>query len=144
MRGRGLERAALYSRPAWREKLATLVEDILHYPPRARNDQVEVIPRTESLNVAAGQGKILVHLKDVFKAIIKDGAPFPTYDYLLATRGRCILEEWSSICEAAGGGIIIAVGGKMSAGKSSIINAMLGQSLLPTASTSTFPYQCND
>ena len=78
--------------------------------------------------------KILVQLKSVFKAIIEDGTSFTRNDHLIATRGRCTLDEWSSICVAADSGIVVAIGGKMSAGKSSILNAMLGQSILPTAS----------
>jgi len=81
--------------------------------------------------------KILVQLKGVFKAITNVGAPFTRKDYNTATRGKCTLEEWSWICLAADGGIVIALGGKMSAGKSSILNAMLGQPLLPTASKLT-------
>ncbi len=87
--------------------------------------------------------KILVQLKGIFKAIIKDGAPFSHNDYLTAMRGQCLLDEWSSICVAADRGIVIAIGGKVSAGKSSIINAMLGQSLLPTASKRTWLFRFN-
>ena len=91
--------------------------------------------RTSTVDVLEEcQDKILVQLKGVFKAIIKDCTPFTPNDHLTATRGQYILDEWSSVCVAADGGIVIAIGGKMSAGKSSIINAMLGQSLLPTAS----------
>jgi glycosyltransferase involved in cell wall biosynthesis len=63
MRRRGFERATLHSRPAWRECFGSLVEDILHGPRRLRKDQVEVTPRTESLNVAAGQDRILVPVR---------------------------------------------------------------------------------
>lgn len=87
--------------------------------------------------------KILVQLKGIFNAIVKDGAPFSHNDHLTAMRGQCTLEEWSSICVAADGGIVIAIGGKVSAGKSSIINAMLGQSLLPTASKRTWFFRYN-
>jgi len=79
--------------------------------------------------------KIIVRLSNVFKAITNDNGPFTRKDQSTATRGQCSLGEWSSICLAADGGIVIALGGKISAGKSSIINAMLGQPLLPTAST---------
>lgn len=89
--------------------------------------------------------KILVQLIGVFKAItnvdfeaiMSGSAPFTKKDYSVAMRGQCTLSEWSSICLAAGGGIVIALGGKMSAGKSSIINAMLGKALLPVASMCT-------
>ncbi len=63
MRRRGFERATLHSRPAWRECFGSLVEDILHGPRRPRKDQVEVTPRTETLNVAAGQDRILVPVR---------------------------------------------------------------------------------
>ena len=109
------------------------------------------------------RGKMLVQLEGVFNTIIQNGYPIPTRkvegigfvpltasekeqavitdgplftseDYTIALRGLCTLTEWKSICLAADGGIVIALGGKMSAGKSSIINAMLGRSLLPIAS----------
>jgi glycosyltransferase involved in cell wall biosynthesis len=63
MRRQGVERAALHSRPAWRERFGGLVEDILHNPPRARNERVEVTPRSETLNVAAGVDRILVPVR---------------------------------------------------------------------------------
>lgn len=85
---------------------------------------------------------ILVQLQSVFKAIIKDGAPFTPTHSQIAVRGQYALDEWSSICVAAERGIVIAVGGKMNAGKSSILNAMLGQSLLPTASKCTHYLFC--
>jgi glycosyltransferase involved in cell wall biosynthesis len=63
MRRGGFERATLHSRPVWRECFGSLVEDILHGPRRPREDQVEVTPRTETLNVAAGQDRILVPVR---------------------------------------------------------------------------------
>lgn len=100
--------------------------------------------RTSTLDVLeACQDKVLVQLKGVFKAIITNRALFATEDYPIAMRGQCALAIWSSICVAAEGGIVIAIGGKMSAGKSSIINAMLGQSLLPTASAWILLFWCN-
>lgn len=94
--------------------------------------------RTSTVDaLEACQDKVLVQLKGVFQAIITNRALFTNEDYSIAMSGQCTLAEWSSICVAAEGGIVIAIGGKMSAGKSSIINAMLGQSLLPTASKCT-------
>lgn len=92
--------------------------------------------RTSTTDVLEGcQNRILVNLHGVFNAIINvnGGPPFTPDDFNIATRGRCALNEWSSICVAAERGIVIALGGKVSAGKSSIINALLGQSLLPVA-----------
>ena len=63
MRRGGFERAILHSRPVWRECFGSLVEDILHGPRRSRKDQVEVTPRTETLDVAAGQDRILVPVR---------------------------------------------------------------------------------
>ncbi|HEV2949782.1 MAG TPA: glycosyltransferase, partial [Gemmataceae bacterium] len=63
MRRRGFERATLHSRPAWRECFGSLVEDILHGPRRPRKDQVEVTPRTETLNAPAGQDRVLVPVR---------------------------------------------------------------------------------
>ena len=90
--------------------------------------------RTSTIDMLEGcQKTILVQLQGVFDTIIKGGAPFTSDDFHIATRGRCTLDEWRSICVAADGGIVIALGGKMSQGKSSIINAMLGRPLLPVA-----------
>lgn len=74
--------------------------------------------------------------KGIFDAVINGTSLFTTNDRMKAIRGRCTVQEWRSILLGGGGGIMIALGGMMSAGKSSIINAMLGQSLLPTASMS--------
>jgi glycosyltransferase involved in cell wall biosynthesis len=60
MQNRGLERAALFSREIWREKLGRVVEEILDSPPRPRQDFVEVSPRTQTMSVAAGQEEVLV------------------------------------------------------------------------------------
>lgn len=72
--------------------------------------------------------------KGIFDAIIDNGSLVT--DRTRAIRGRCIVQEWRKILLGGGGGVMIALGGKMSAGKSSIINAMIGRPLLPTASTS--------
>jgi len=80
--------------------------------------------------------------KGIFDAIINKDPLFTTNDRSMAIRGRCIVQEWHSILLGGGSGIMIALGGKMSAGKSSIINAMLGRPLLPTASRSFAQSQC--
>jgi len=63
MRRRGLERAALHSRTVWRDQLAGLVEGMLDFPPRPRQDYVEVAPRTRTMNVVAGQDTVLVPVR---------------------------------------------------------------------------------
>jgi glycosyltransferase involved in cell wall biosynthesis len=63
MRLRGLERAASHSRSLWREQLAEIVEHILDSPHRPRQDQVEVIPRSDTLNVAMGQETVLIPVR---------------------------------------------------------------------------------
>lgn len=124
----------------------------LHWVHKVRHDAGNRIAlgnyvqrRTSTIDaLEACQDKVLVQLKGVFQAIITNRGLFTTEDYSIAMSGQCTLAEWSSICVAAEGGIVIAIGGKMSAGKSSIINAMLGQSLLPTASTCTWIFRCNN
>lgn len=84
------------------------------------------------------QKKMLAQLdKGIFGVIIDSNSLFTTNDRTAAIRGRCAIQDWRSIWLGGGGGIVIALGGKMSAGKSSIINAMLGRSLLPTESMSS-------
>jgi len=74
--------------------------------------------------------------KGIFDAIINSGPLFTTNDRMGAIRGRCTVRDWRTILLGGGGGIMIALGGMMSAGKSSIINAMLGRPLLPTGGMS--------
>ena len=71
----------------------------------------------------------------IFDPVIKGVPLFTTNDRRIAVDGRVILKTWLSIWMGGGSGIMIALGGKMSAGKSSILNAMLGRPLLPTART---------
>ena len=88
--------------------------------------------------------KILVQLKSVFKAITTNRALFTPQDYANAWRGLKMLTDRSSICVAEEeGGVVIALGGKTGAGKSSIINAIVGQSLLPTGSKHTWIFRCS-
>ncbi len=128
------------------EELRKKIQEMgLHWVHKVRHDAGNrdasgncVQRRTSTIDaLEACQDKVLVQLKGVFKAIMTNRALFTTEDYSIAMGGQCTLAEWSSICVAAEGGIVIAIGGKMSAGKSSIINAMLGQSLLPTDSKCT-------
>jgi ABC-type Mn2+/Zn2+ transport system ATPase subunit len=74
--------------------------------------------------------------KGVFGAIIDSDSLFTTNDRAIAIRGRCTIQDWHSIWLGGGNGVMIALSGELGAGKSSIINTMLGQSLLPTASMS--------
>jgi glycosyltransferase involved in cell wall biosynthesis len=60
MRRRGLERATLHGRLAWRGRWAEFVEEILDCPRRPMRHKVEVVPRTESLTVSSKQESILV------------------------------------------------------------------------------------
>ena len=72
--------------------------------------------------------------KGIFDVII-DGKSLST-NRSMAIRGQCAVEDWHTVMLGGGGGVLIALGGKVSAGKSSIINAMIGRPLLPTASAS--------
>src|SRR5438067_6818054 len=65
MRQRGLEHARLYSRAAWRDGMAELVEEILDGPRPPRREHVEIVPRTDSLTVSAGQETLLVPVRVV-------------------------------------------------------------------------------
>jgi glycosyltransferase involved in cell wall biosynthesis len=65
MRRRGLQRAATFSRPAWREQFSAVVERLLHAPPRPYRERVEVRPRGAERTVAAGAEAILVPVRVV-------------------------------------------------------------------------------
>jgi len=80
--------------------------------------------------------------KGTFDAIINSDSP--STDRMRAIHGRCIVQDWRSILLGGGGGVMIALGGKVSAGKSSIINAMIGRPLLPTASMSLSQWKCKN
>jgi len=107
--------------------------------PKAKSpiDTLDVLEKCQQIMLAQLD-------KGIFDTIIKSDSLFTTNDRTMAIRGRCTVQEWRSILLGGGGGIMIALGGKMSAGKSSIINAMLGRSLLPTASMSFAQYQCQN
>lgn len=80
--------------------------------------------------------------KGIFESIIEGDSLFATTDRMDAIHGRCTIHKWRSIWLGGGSGIMIALGGKMSAGKSSIINAMLGRPLLPVASMFLAQFHC--
>lgn len=88
------------------------------------------------------QIKMLTQLDEGIFCPIIDNDPLTTHR-TIAIHGLCTVQDWNSILLGGGGGIVIALGGKMSSGKSSIINAMLGRSLLPTGSMSFPQWQCN-
>lgn len=89
------------------------------------------------------QRKMLAQLDvGIFGPVIDSNSLFTTVDRTIAIRGQCMIQDWHSILLGGEGGIMIALGGKMNAGKSSIINAMLGRPLLPTASMSFVQWQC--
>lgn len=54
-------------------------------------------------------------------------------DRAVAMDGLYIVKEWISALVGGGGDVMIALSGKVNAGKSSLINAMIGRPLLPTA-----------
>jgi glycosyltransferase involved in cell wall biosynthesis len=63
MRKQGLKQAGLHSRSAWRTRVAALVEEILDCPRRPMRDNVEIVPRTDTLTVSAGQETVLVPVR---------------------------------------------------------------------------------
>jgi hypothetical protein len=63
MRKQGLKQAGLHSRSAWRTRMAALVEEILDCPRRPMRDNVEIVPRTDTLTVSAGQETVLVPVR---------------------------------------------------------------------------------
>src|SRR5262249_56406172 len=65
LRRRGLERAAGFGRPAWREQFARVVEQVLDAGPRPYREQVEVRPRGAERSAPAGAGAVLVSVRVV-------------------------------------------------------------------------------
>jgi glycosyltransferase involved in cell wall biosynthesis len=65
MRRRGLERAAGFGRPAWREQFARVVEQVLDAGPRPYREQVEVRPRGAERSAPAGARAVLVPVRVV-------------------------------------------------------------------------------
>jgi len=63
MRRRGLERAAAFSRNAWRGQLGTLVDDLLHAEARPYREQVEVRPRLPARHVPMGIRTVLIPVR---------------------------------------------------------------------------------
>ena len=113
----------------------------VHGAPRNAENQTSQSP-TPTLDILEEcQHIMLTQLdKGTFDTIINSDSP--STDRTRALRGRYIVQEWRSILLGGEGGVTIAFGGKVSAGKSSIINAMLGQPLLPTASMSLAQWKC--
>lgn len=63
MRRKGLERAAQFSRPAWREQFNRLVEHVLHVPVRAGRDEIEIMPATTEFQTQLSRKSILVPVR---------------------------------------------------------------------------------
>ncbi len=63
MRQRGLERAARFGRPAWREQFARIVEQVLDAGPRPFRFQVEVRPRVLERSAAVSARALLVPVR---------------------------------------------------------------------------------
>lgn len=60
LRRRGLERAAAFARPRWRERFAALIEALLDQPARVYQAGIDVRPRTETRQVSPAEGTVLV------------------------------------------------------------------------------------
>lgn len=76
LRRRGLQRAADFARPAWRERFADLVENLLDAPARLCREQIDVEPRNERRTVSAGQEAVLVPVQVVNRgthAVLPEG-----------------------------------------------------------------------
>ncbi|MBL8798429.1 MAG: glycosyltransferase, partial [Planctomycetia bacterium] len=65
MRQHGLERAATFTRDAWRQQFAQILDRALHEAPRALCEQVEVEIKSPARTVAVGQASLLVTLRVV-------------------------------------------------------------------------------
>jgi hypothetical protein len=63
MRQLGLQRAQGFRQQAWRERFAQIVDDVLHAVPRPLRQRVEVRPRAEQREVAAGLQSLLVPVR---------------------------------------------------------------------------------
>ncbi len=60
MRRRGLERAAAFARPRWRERFAALIEALLDQPARVYQPAIDIQPRAETRPVSTTEGTVLV------------------------------------------------------------------------------------
>jgi glycosyltransferase involved in cell wall biosynthesis len=77
MRRRGLERAASFSRQAWRDQFDSVVEKLLHEPARPHREYVEVQPRIPARTVAVGTTTALIPISVVNRgthAVVHEGA----------------------------------------------------------------------
>jgi glycosyltransferase involved in cell wall biosynthesis len=63
LRERGLERAALFDRAAWRQQFGAVVEQVLHQPPRDEDEVLLVKPRAAECVAGAGSGAVLVAVR---------------------------------------------------------------------------------
>ncbi len=63
MRIRGLERAASFSRQAWRARFGALVDDVLHAEPRPYRQIVQVEPRMPVRHVGLGTRTVLIPVR---------------------------------------------------------------------------------
>jgi O-antigen biosynthesis protein len=63
MRGRGLERALLFDRTAWRERFGQIIEAVLEAPPRSAQPRLEIQPRQSICAAAEGQDEMLVPVR---------------------------------------------------------------------------------
>lgn len=63
LRERGLARAAQYSRSAWRQQFAQVLERTLHEAPRPFDERVAVEPKTARRAVPTGQRTLLVAVR---------------------------------------------------------------------------------
>jgi glycosyltransferase involved in cell wall biosynthesis len=63
MRQHGMERAAQFSRRAWREQFAAVVEESMDAPARPHREQIEVEPRAETCTVVTDSRTVLVPVR---------------------------------------------------------------------------------
>jgi O-antigen biosynthesis protein len=57
LRANGFARAKAFDRPAWREQFAQVIERLLDAPARPRLDALEISPRLNTIEMAAGSGQ---------------------------------------------------------------------------------------
>jgi glycosyltransferase involved in cell wall biosynthesis len=63
MRERGLERAALFDRSAWRQQFGAVVERVLDHGPRDDREELLVKPRSAECTTTASAGSVLVAVR---------------------------------------------------------------------------------
>jgi hypothetical protein len=63
MRERGLQRAGLFDRAAWRQQFGAVVEQVLHQGPREDREELQVKPRSQECTTTVAAGSVLLAVR---------------------------------------------------------------------------------